>query len=93
MQVHHSEENSKGRFYLGDEDDFDAEMTYSKAGKNTMIIDHTGVPDRNRGKGYGKKLVQAGVDFAREKGMRVIPLCPFAKRVIEKDESLQDVLK
>ncbi|HZH55168.1 MAG TPA: GNAT family N-acetyltransferase, partial [Sphingobacteriaceae bacterium] len=45
-----------------------------------------------KGRGVGKSLVLAAVDYAREKKVSIIPLCPFAKRVFEKSEDLRDVL-
>lgn len=68
-------------------------MTYSKLGNTQIIIDHTEVSDDLRGENYGKNLVEAGVEFAREHGLKIIPLCPFAKAIIQKNVSLQDVVK
>jgi len=69
-----------------------AEMTYSKAGATRLIIDHTGVPDALRGKGAGQAMVQRAVEDARAAGIKIIPLCPFAKAQIEKHPEWQDVL-
>lgn len=68
-------------------------MTYSKAGADTIIIDHTEVSEALKGQGAGKRLVTAAVEFAREKNIKIIPLCPFAKSVFEKVKDFQDVLK
>ena len=70
-----------------------AEMTYSKAGSNLIIIDHTEVDESLKGKGIGKKLLLAIVEKARYENIKIIPLCPFAKSIFNKDESLSDVLK
>jgi Predicted acetyltransferase len=67
-------------------------MTYSWAGDDKFIIDHTEVDEAYGGKGLGKDLVKAGVEYAREKNVKVIPLCPFAKKVIAKTPEFQDVL-
>ena len=69
-----------------------AEMTYSKAGTSRLIIDHTGVPDALRGMGAGQAMVQRAVEDARAAGIKIIPLCPFAKAQIEKHPEWQDVL-
>ena len=45
-----------------------------------------------RGKGLGKELVAAAVKFARENGMKILPLCPYAKKIIEKSKEFHDVL-
>ena len=71
----------------------EAEMTYSRAGKTRIIIDHTGVPDSMRGMGIGKKLVAAAVADARAEGFKIIPLCPFAKATLEKHSEWRDVVQ
>jgi hypothetical protein len=56
------------------------EITYSKAGENNLIIDHTGVNEAHRGQGLAEKLVGKVVDKAKNEGLKIIPLCPFAKK-------------
>ncbi len=46
----------------------------------------------NEGKGFGKKMVTKAVEFAREKGIKILPLCPFAKSVFDKTPEFRDVL-
>lgn len=92
MEIKHVTTETKGSFYIEKEGKRLAEMTYSKAGPNRIIIDHTEVADEGRGKGFGKQLVKAGVEFAREKELKVLPLCPFAKAIIQKTKEYQDVL-
>lgn len=81
-----------GRYFVtvkGDE----AEMTYSRAGRTRIIIDHTGVPDSMRGLGIGKLLLEAAVRDARAEGIKIIPLCPFAKATLEKHPEWQDAVQ
>lgn len=87
------EQGSKGRAFVGEAENSMASMTYSKAGEDTIIIDHTEVDESLRGKGVGQRLLAALVKMAREKKRKVIPLCPYAKSVFQKDESIRDVLK
>lgn len=82
---------SSGRYVITI-DGHEAEMTYSKAGTSRLIIDHTGVPDALRGKGAGQALVKRAVEDARAAGIKIIPLCPFAKAQIAKHPEWQDVL-
>ena len=58
-----------------------------------LIIDHTDVNDQFRGQGLGRKLLNELVTFARGRNIKVIPLCPFANSVFDKDLSIHDVLK
>ena len=93
MEIKHDQTQSKGSFFIGERKNPLAEITYSKAGTDTIIIDHTEVSEALKGQGAGKKLVTAAVEFAREKNIKIIPLCPFAKSVFEKVKDYQDVLK
>lgn len=92
LEIKHKNDAKKGEFYIGEEDHRLAEMTYTWAGEDKLIIDHTTVEDELRGEGVGRKLLNNLVEFAREKNIAVIPLCPFAKSVFDKDESIRDVL-
>lgn len=45
-----------------------------------------------RGQKVGEALVKRIVEFAREEGKMIIPLCPFAKGQMERHEEYHDVL-
>lgn len=83
---------SKGYFYISVDGKQEAIMTFVFAGDDKIIIDHTEVNPGNNGKGYGKKMVAKAVEFAREKNIKIIPLCPFAKKVFDKTPEFRDVL-
>ena len=87
------EDGESGGRWVVTVDGHEAEMTYSRAGKTRIIIDHTGVPDSMRGMGVGKKLVEAAVKDARAEGFKIIPLCPFAKATLEKHTEWHDVVQ
>lgn len=67
-------------------------MTYTWAGADKFIIDHTEVGEDFNGKGVGKEMVFAAVDFARKNNLKIIPLCPFAKAMFQKYEEIRNVL-
>ncbi|MGO8097071.1 DUF5996 family protein [Rhizobium leguminosarum] len=83
---------SKGRYRIV-VDGVEAEMTYSRAGKELIIIDHTDVPAALRGRKVGERLVRQAIEDARREGVSIIPLCPFAKAQIERHPEWQDVLR
>ncbi|KAA5802307.1 N-acetyltransferase [Alkalicaulis satelles] len=83
---------SKGRYAARAQGKPDAELTFSIMNEHTIIIDHTGVPDEWRGMGVGKALVERAVLDARARGVRIVPLCPFAKAQIDRNPDWQDVL-
>lgn len=68
------------------------EVTWS-ASEHLLIIDHTYVDASYRGQGIAERLVKAVVDKARSEGYKIIPLCPFAKREFERQDTYKDVLK
>jgi len=92
MNIIQIEHGSKGAFVIKENNERLAEMTYSKAGDKLIIIDHTEVSDALRGKGAGKQLVSAAVEFARKQNLKILPLCPFAKAIFDKTPAFKDVL-
>lgn len=91
MEIQHEQKESKGAFFVEENGKRLAEMTYSKAGTDLIIIDHTEVSDELRGKSVGAKLVQAAVEYARANKIKILPLCPFAKSVFDKKPEYADV--
>lgn len=92
MEVKREKQENKGAFFIEVNGERMAEMTYSKAGDKMIIIDHTEVNDTLRGKGAGKEMVEAAVNFARESKIKIMPLCPFASSVFKKTPEFKDVL-
>lgn len=92
MEILHKDNGKKGTFYIELDGAVVAEMTYVWTGEKMIIIDHTEVSEALEGKGVGKQLVHKAVEMAREKQIKILPLCPFAKRVMSKVEAYQDVL-
>ena len=68
-------------------------MTYSIAGEGLIIIDHTEVEPDFNGKGVGQQMLYKIVDMAREKNIKIIPLCPFVAAMFKRTEAIKDVLK
>ena len=92
MEILKSDDGRHGKFFVEQGDEELAQMTFTWAGKDRIIIDHTEVGDELRGKGAGKQLVMKAVEFARSEGIKIIPLCPFAKSVFDKVSEIRDVL-
>lgn len=92
MTIEQFDRECKGFFKATENDQTAGQMTYSWAGSDKFIIDHTEVEPQFNGQGVGRKLVMAAVEFAREKGLKIIPLCPYAKSVFDKTPEIADVL-
>lgn len=93
MLIQHKLVGTKGLFYVQQERNILAEMVYSMASADKMIIEHTEVSDELRGKNVGYQLVHTAVEYARTQNIKIIPLCPFASAVFKKKgEEYSDVL-
>jgi len=58
-----------------------------------LRVGHTGVDLSQRRKGYGKKLVDAAVDYARKNDLKMIPECGFVAMMFNKYPELYDDIR
>ena len=93
LNIQMDEGETGGRVFIEQNRELLAEMTYSKAGDRLIIIDHTDVDESLKGQGIGRLLLDVIVSMIRRQGKKIIPLCPFAKSVFDKDPSIRDVLQ
>jgi len=92
MQIQHKVTGSKEVFYVEEDGRTVAEMVFSRPSPDKMIIEHTEVDESLQGKKVGFRLVHRGVEYARENGLKIIPLCTFARSVFQKTSEFTDVL-
>ena len=60
------------------------------AGK--IMFTHTEVPEAHGGQGLGTALIEAGLASARDRGLKVIPICPFFAAYMQAHAEVQDLL-
>ena len=92
MQIKQINNESKGYFVATENDTETGKITYTWAGNQKMIIDHTEVNPEYKGKNVGKQLLMEVITYARNNHVKIIPLCPFAKSMFEKTIEIRDVL-
>jgi predicted GNAT family acetyltransferase len=92
MEIRRDEHGRHGAFYIEKDGEWIAEMAYIRRGPSTMVIDHTEVDESLRGQGVGERLVSTAVEHAREAGLKIKAVCPYARKVIERTPEFQDVL-
>lgn len=63
---------------------------YLRDGK--IIVTHTEVPPPHEGQGIGTALIRFALQSARDRGLKVIPICPFFADYIKKHAEEQDLL-
>lgn len=57
-----------------------------------IVFPHTVVPKALEGRGLGAKLVEAGLEYAREEGLSVVPRCSFFARYFERHPEHRELL-
>ena len=57
-----------------------------------IMFTHTEVPEAHEGKGIGTTLMRFALGAARERGLKVIPICPFFAAYMRKHAEVQDLL-
>ncbi|WP_228443217.1 GNAT family N-acetyltransferase [Chryseobacterium nematophagum] len=92
IKIQQHDDNKHGSFEAFIDGNRAGQMTYTWAGDERFIIDHTDVEEVYNGRGVGKEMLIAAVEFARKHAKKIIPLCPFAKASFQKNKDLQDVL-
>lgn len=92
MNIQREEHKNKGAFFIEEDGEWVAEMTYRREGARKLVIDHTEVDESLRGKGVGEQLVEEAVKYARANNLLIKPDCPFVKSVLEKSDDYEDIL-
>jgi predicted GNAT family acetyltransferase len=65
---------------------------YALVDDSTMVLPHTEIDARQRGRGLGALLVQGVLDDARARGATVIPACWYVREYIEQHPEQADLL-
>lgn len=91
IHIEHESDATRGAFYFDKQAMRLAEMTYTRAAPDLIIVDHTFVHDALRGRGVARKLLDSLVAWARASHTRVMATCPYARAQFEQDASIQDV--
>ena len=91
MDIKQETIGNTGRFYIEEGNNILAEMEYQFINKDTLLIVHTQVDDSLGGKGVGRHLVAAAVEYARKNSLMIKATCPFAKKVLDRTPEFADV--
>lgn len=93
MEVFVKEKENSGYAIAREGEERAGAMTFRKPSEDHIIIDHTEVEPEYKGQGVGKKMLYKIVEWAREEGIKITPLCPFAAAMFKKLDDIQDVFK
>ena len=74
MKIKRQEHGKKGAFFIEEDGEWIAEMTYTREGLRKIVIEHTAVAKQLRGKGVAKAMVLAAVKWALDKNLLIKPV-------------------
>ena len=69
-----------------------SKLDYAQRG-STIIMTHVGVPHEFRGLGIAGKITEAGLEYAKEKNLRVIPMCSYVAAYIRRHPQYAELMK
>lgn len=67
-------------------------IEYILTTENVMYLTHTEVPVALEGKGLGGSIVFKALNYIKEKGYTLAPLCPFVAAYLKKHPEWQSLL-
>ena len=80
LEVTHNEAEQRFETWS---DGYLSKLDYIQDGKN-FVITHVGVSPELRGQGIAGKIVEVGLEYAKDKSLRVVPMCSYAAAYIRK---------
>lgn len=88
LQIEHRPEH--GRF-LAVVDGHECVADYRLA-DGVMALSHTGVPAQLQGRGIAAALVRAALDHAHAEGLKVDPICSYARAYMQRHPATRALL-
>jgi len=82
---------AENKFYIGDSVTNPLAQIEFERNDNVLSLVSTDVSASLQGQGIGQQLVAYAVDFARRHQLKIIPICPYAKKQFEKHPEYDDV--
>lgn len=67
-------------------------LEFTRPEVGLMRIEYVEVSPELRGTGLGRQLVARAIEFARDTELRVVPICGYARAVIERDPAMSPLL-
>ncbi|HEX6558156.1 MAG TPA: GNAT family N-acetyltransferase [Longimicrobiales bacterium] len=84
-------DNVEGHRFEADVNGMLAVAQYRLDGRK-LVLTHTEVPAELRGQGIAEQLAETALTSARERNLRVVPLCRFMARYIQRHPEHADLV-
>jgi len=87
LEVTHNEAGNTFEVWI---DGHLSKLDYIRDDKN-FVITHVGVYPELRGQGVAGKIVEAGLQYAKQNSLRVIPMCSYAAAYIRRNPQYMEL--
>ncbi|HSG44420.1 MAG TPA: GNAT family N-acetyltransferase [Anaerolineales bacterium] len=81
LEVSHNPDKNRFEIWIDGEL---SKLDYMEDG-NTIVMTHVGVHPAHRGQGVAGKVTQVALEYAKEKSLRVIPMCSYVGAYIRRN--------
>lgn len=92
MEIKHQPEEGKGRFVVYVNDTEAGYIKYEIISNGNLKANGTLVYDEFRNQHLGTPLFNTLINFARKKGVKIYPTCPYVVKMFERHPELSDLL-
>lgn len=89
LEVIHNKDEKRFELWI---DGCLCKLDYLQDGKN-FVITHVGVHPEFRGHGVAGKITQAGLEYAKQGSLRVIPMCSYAAAYIRRHPEYVELMR
>jgi predicted GNAT family acetyltransferase len=68
-------------------------LEFTRPEVGLMRIEYVEVSPELRGTGLGRQLVAKAIEFAKDAKLRVVPICSYARAVIQRDPAMSVTMR
>ena len=87
LEVTHNEVENRFEVWI---DGYLSKLDYIQDEKN-FVITHVGVYPEHRGQGVAGKIVETGLEYAKQNSLRVVPMCSYAAAYIRRNPQYMEL--
>lgn len=93
LSIEREELNGVHEFVLRIDGERRGFLAFTRPEVGLMRIEYVEVEPELRGTGLGRQLVAKAVEFARDAKLRVVPICSYARAVIQRDPAMAETMR
>ncbi|HNN13849.1 MAG TPA: GNAT family N-acetyltransferase [Anaerolineales bacterium] len=89
LEIIHNPDKNRFELWI---DGLLSELNY-RENHGTIVMTHVGVHPAHRGQGVAGKITRTALEYAKEKNLRVVPLCPYVADYLLRNPQYEDLTR